>query len=55
MQYNGPKYDDPQMEAYFNSLPGAVKAYINRSGAVIGSLGELTMIGEHFKNNLEKE
>ncbi|MCC8122108.1 MAG: hypothetical protein LIO58_00980 [Oscillospiraceae bacterium] len=46
------KYEDPKMEAYFNSLPGVVKRYIAKSGAVIGSLGELTMIGEHFKNSL---
>ena len=47
------QYEDPKMEAYFQSLPPSVQALIIRSGADIASLGELTMIGEHFKNNLD--
>ena len=46
------KYEDPKMEEYFQSLPAEVKAYINASGADICSLGELTMIGEHFRHSL---
>lgn len=45
------KYEDPKMEAYFKSLPGAVRSYINQSGIDICSLGDLTLIGEHFANN----
>ena len=47
------KYEDPKMEAYFCSLPLAVQSYINQSGADICSIGELTIIGEHFANNLK--
>ena len=49
-----PKYDDPKMEAYFRTLPLEVQNLIERSGAEIASLGELTMIGEHFKNSNSK-
>ncbi|BAK99660.1 hypothetical protein OBV_24620 [Oscillibacter valericigenes Sjm18-20] len=47
------KYEDPKMEAYFRSLPLAVQSYINQSGIDICSMGDLTLIGEHFANNLE--
>ena len=43
------KYDDPNMEHYFRSLPPPVQRLIERSGADIGSPGELMLIGEHFK------
>jgi hypothetical protein len=43
------KYDDPKMERYFHSLPPEVQNYINRSDAEIASLGDLMLIGEHFK------
>ena len=36
------KYRDPNMEAYFNSLP---------PGADISTPGELMLIGEHFRNS----
>ncbi|MPM78315.1 hypothetical protein SDC9_125326 [bioreactor metagenome] len=49
------KYEDPKMEAYFKSLPGAVQNHINESGIDICSLGELTLIGEHFANNLRDD
>ena len=45
------KYEDPNMEEYFRSLPLAVQSFINQSGADICSPGELTLIGEHFKNS----
>lgn len=45
------KYENPQMEAYFNSLPSKVRCFINRSGADISTPGELMLIGEHFKNS----
>ena len=46
------KYEDSKMEAYFNSLPEKVQDFINASGADICSLGELMMIGEHFRYSL---
>lgn len=45
------KYEDPRMEAYFNSLPSPVRRFIHRSGAEISSPGELMLIGEHFRNS----
>lgn len=45
------KYDNPQMEAYYNSLPSEVKKFIDRSGAEISTPGELMLIGEHFRNS----
>ena len=50
MEYKYPEYDDPNMQQYFDSLPDRVKANIILSSADICSPGELTMIGEHFKN-----
>ena len=35
------KYEDPRMEAYFNSLPSKVRAFINNSRADISTPGEL--------------
>ncbi|MDO4515929.1 MAG: hypothetical protein Q4C76_02175 [Bacillota bacterium] len=45
------KYENPQMEAYFASLPPKVRAFINRSKADISTPGELMLIGEHFRNS----
>lgn len=44
-----PKYGDPAMESYFRSLPPDVQGFISQSGAKVSSLGELMMIGEHFR------
>lgn len=49
------KYRDPKMEAYFNSLPSEVRAYINLSKADISSLGSLMLIGEHFRYSFGSE
>lgn len=46
------KYENPQMEAYFNSLPGKVRAFIHRSKAEISTPGELMLIGEHLRHSL---
>lgn len=43
------KYSDPKMEKYFCTLPPEVQNYINESKADISSLGELMLIGEHFR------
>ena len=47
------KYKDPKMEAYYQSLPPEVRRFIDQSGADICSIGELTLIGEHFKVSLD--
>lgn len=46
------KYEDPKMEAYYQSLPPEVRQFIDQSRADICSLGELTLIGEHFRVSL---
>ena len=45
------KYENPQMEAYFNSLPPEVQSFIENSKADISTPGELMLIGEHFRNS----
>lgn len=40
------------MEAYFNSLPPKVQAFIHRSKADISTPGELMLIGEHLRRSL---
>lgn len=45
------KYEDHRMEAYFNSLPSKVRAFINNSRADISTPGELMLIGEHFRKS----
>lgn len=44
------KYQDPKMEAYWNTLPADIQATINSSGIDLCSLGMLTKIGEYYKN-----
>ena len=44
------KYQDPKMEAYWNTLPADIQAAINRSGIDLCSLGMLTKIGEYYQN-----
>ena len=45
------KFDDPNMENYFRSLPLEVLAFIQNSGADISTPCELMLIGEHFRNS----
>lgn len=45
------KFDDPNMENYFRTLPLEVQAFIQNSKAEISSPGELMLIGEHFRNS----
>ncbi len=45
------KYEDPQMEAYWNSLPAEIQAQINASGIDLCSLGMLMKLGDYYKNN----
>lgn len=46
------RYENPQMEQYFRSLPPKVQNFILDSHAEIGSLGDLMLIGEHFRHSL---
>ena len=45
------KYEDPQMEAYWNSMPAEIQAQINASGIDLCSLGMLMKLGDYYKNN----
>lgn len=45
------KYDDPKMEAYWNTLPAGIQDLINESGIDICSLGMLTKLGDYYKND----
>ena len=49
------KYEDPQMEAYWNSLPAEIQALINASGIDLCSLGMLMKLGDYYKNNYISE
>lgn len=44
------KYEDPKMEAYWNTLPEGIQSLINKSGIDICSLGMLTKFGDYYKN-----
>ena len=45
------KYEDPQMEAYWNSLPAEVQARILASSIDLCSLGMLMKLGDYYKNS----
>ena len=47
------KYEDPNMEEYWNSLPAEVRTIIDQTGIDICSLGMLTKLGDYYKNNSE--
>jgi hypothetical protein len=44
------KFENPEMQNYFDSLPPEAKSHIIKSGVEISTLGELMKIGEHFKH-----
>lgn len=44
------KYEDPNMEAYWNSLPSQVQSLINETGIEICSLGMLMKLGDYYQN-----
>ena len=44
------KYEDPNMEAYWNSLPSQVQSLINETGIEICSLGMLMKLGDYNQN-----
>lgn len=47
------QFEDPKMQEYFEDLPSKVRAFLRNSKIEISSPGELMMIGEHFKKELE--
>lgn len=47
------QFEDPEMQEYFEALPSKVRAFLRNSKIEISSPGELMMIGEHFKKELE--
>ena len=44
------KYEDPNMEAYWNSLPPEIQSVIDQAGIEICSLGMLQKLGDYYKN-----
>ena len=44
------KYEDPNMEAYWNSLPPEIQSVIDQAGLEICSLGMLRKLGDYYKN-----
>lgn len=46
------KYTDDKMQAYFQTLPPKVRAFLTHSNVEISTLGELMMVGEHLKKDL---
>lgn len=45
------KYEDPNMEAYWNSLSPQVQAKINDTGIELCSLGMLMKLGDYYQNS----
>ena len=44
------KYEDPNMEAYWNSLPPEIQSVIDQAGIEICSLGMLRKLGDYYKS-----
>lgn len=44
------KFEDPHMEAYWNSLSPEAQAVINETGAEICSLEMLMRLGDYYEN-----
>lgn len=47
------KYEDPKMEAYWNSLPSEIQSVIEQAGIEICSLGMLQKLGDYYKNGTQ--
>ena len=45
------KYEDPNMEAYWNTLSPQVQAKINDTGIELCSLGMLMKLGTYYQNS----
>lgn len=44
------KYDDPRMEAYWDTLSPQVQAMIDEAGIDLCSLGMLMKLGDYYQN-----
>lgn len=44
------KYQDPNMEAYWNTLSPEIQAVIDETGIEISSLGMLQKLGDYYQN-----
>ena len=49
------QYEDPKMQAYYDALPGKVRAFIDNAGVDISTPGELMLIGEHFRKKFGED
>ena len=47
------KYEDPNMEAYWNTLSPQVQARIEETGIALCSLGMLRKLGDYYQNSRE--
>ena len=45
------KYEDPNMEAYWNTLSPQVQDKINETGIELCSLGMLMKLGDYYQNS----
>lgn len=45
------KYENPNMEAYWNTLSPQVQAKINDTGIELCSLGMLMKLGDYYQNS----
>lgn len=48
------KYEDPNMEAYWNTLSPQVQARIDDAGIELCSLGMLMKLGDYYQNSQEE-
>ncbi|MPM85128.1 hypothetical protein SDC9_132205 [bioreactor metagenome] len=49
------RYTDAKMRSYYLTLPPKVRARLMNTKVEFASLGELMMVGEHFRNELDPE
>lgn len=49
------KYEDPNMEAYWNTLSPQVQAKIDDTGIELCSLGMLMKLGDYYQNSRERQ
>lgn len=49
------KYEDPNMEAYWNTLSPQVQARIEETGIALCSLGMLRKLGDYYQNSREEQ
>lgn len=49
------KYEDPNMEAYWNTLSPQVQAKIEAAGIELCSLGMLMKLGDYYQNSREEQ